>query len=430
VSALQAVSELEAVLELGDIDLVDLDRFAEGFPHEVFAFLRRHAPVWFHPPDPKAPCGEGFWVVASHADTLAVLRDPATFSSEGGPGRAGGGTTLDDLPRGLGPGVMLNMMDPPRHTAIRALVSHGFKPRTLARLEDDLRARARGILDAVAERGRCDFLREVAAELPLQVIASLLGVPQADRHQIFEWTNAFVDYSDRDLGESSERVAAAAAGVAAYGRELIARKRAAPACGDDMLSIVVHAELPDEGGTPRRLREDELLPFLSLLLVAGSETTRNAIAGGLLALIHHPEQLAALRAEPVLPATAVEEILRWTSPTAYNRRTATRDVELGGRRIRAGQKLTHWYASANRDERVFANPARFDVERHPNPHLAFGQGLHHCLGAALARMEIRVVFEELLPRWDAIELDGPVEWARSNKHTGMRHLPIRFRVHR
>jgi cytochrome P450 len=323
---------------------------------------------------------------------------------------------------------MLNMIDPPRHTALRLLVNHGMKPRTIARLEDELRERTRAILAAVLPRGRCDFLREVAAELPLQVIASLLDVPQTDRHQIFEWTNAFVDYADRDLGQSSARLAEAAAGVASYGRELLARKRARP--GDDLLSTVVHAELPDEHGTKRRLSDAELVPFLSLLLVAGSETTRNAIAGGLLALIESPEQLEVLRGEPSAMPGAVEEILRWTSPTTYNRRTATRDVELGGQKIRAGDKVTHWYPSANRDEAVFARPFRFDVRRSPNPHLAFGHGAHHCLGASLARTEIRVVFEELLPRLDEIEPDGPVEWARSNKHTGMRHLPVRFRARR
>ena len=360
-----------------------------------------------------------------------MLRDPVTFSSEGGPGRTGGGTILDDLPRGVGPGVMLNMMDPPRHTALRLLVGQGFKPRTVAALEPDLRARTHALLDAVAARGRCDFLREVAAELPLQVIASLLDVPAEDRHRIFEWTNAFVDYADRDLGQSSERLREAGAGIAAYGRALLARKRARP--GEDMLSQVIGAELPDDSGTPRRPTDEELLPFLSLLLVAGSETTRNAIAGGLLALVHHPEQMEELRravavGDAAVVASAVEEILRWTSPTAYNRRTATRDVELGGQRIRAGDKVTHWYPSANRDEAVFSDPFHFDVRRQPNAHLAFGHGAHHCLGASLARTEIRVLFEELLPRWGEIELDGPVEWTRSNKHTGVRHLPVRFRA--
>lgn len=415
-------------MDLADVNLVDLDRFAAGFPHEAFRFLREHAPVWWHPPHAKAPGGEGFWVISRHAETLAVLRDHASFSSEGGGARSGGGTTLEDMPRGVGPGVMLNMMDPPRHTALRALVNKGFKPRTIASLESDLRARTRRILDAVSPQGRCDFLVDVAAELPLQATADLLGLPQADRFQMFEWTTAIVDYSDRDLGESSDRLRSAAAGLADYGRKLIARKRAAP--GDDMLSIVIHAELPGGNGAPRRLADEELLPFFMLLLVAGTETTRNAIAGGLLALLEHPAELARLRSDETLLASGVEEILRWTSPTTYNRRTATRETLLGGQTIRAGDKLTHWYPSANRDAAVFRDPFRFDVARQPNPHLAFGNGLHHCLGASLARSEIRLVFEELLPRWSELELAGPVEWARSNKHGGIRHLPIRFRAQR
>ena len=207
-------------------------------------------------------------------------------------------------------------------------MNKGFKPRTIAGLEAELRERTRRILDQVGPRGRCDFLVEVAAELPLQAIAGLLGLPQEDRHQMFDWTTAIVDYSDRDLGQSSERLREAATGLADYGRRLIARRRAAP--GDDMFSIVVHAEIPGDDGAPRRLTDEELLPFFMLLLVAGSETTRNAIAGGLLALIEHPEQLARLRGDPSLHPTAVEEILRWTSPTTYNRRTATRDTAAGG----------------------------------------------------------------------------------------------------
>jgi cytochrome P450 len=417
-----------APVDLDSLDLVDLDRFAGGFPHDVFTTLRAQAPVWWHPPHEKAPGGEGFWVVTRHADVLAVLRDAATFSSEGGPGREGGGTTLDDLPRGLGPGVMLNMMDPPRHDAIRLLVNRGFKPTTVAKLEAELRQRTRAILDDATRRGRFDFLREVAAELPLQVTASLFGVPQQDRHRIFEWTTAFVDYEERDLGESSARLRDAAAGMAAYLGDLVARRRRDP--GDEMLSLIVQAEVPDETGRPRRLADAEIVPFLTLLLVAGSETTRNAIAGGVLALTEHPAERERLAAEPALLPRAVEEILRWTSPTAYNRRTATRDAVLGGRAIRAGEKVTHWYPSANRDERVFPDPFHFDVARDPNPHLAFGHGVHHCLGASLARTEIAVVLEEILARGLAFELDGPVEWARSNKHTGMRHLPVLVRARR
>ncbi len=409
-------------MKLEDLNLADLDRFASGFPHEVFTCLRREAPVWLHPPTPLAPGGEGFWVISRYAETLAVLRDPETFSSESGGTRSGGGTTLDDLPvAALG---LLNMMDPPRHTRIRLLVNKGFKPKTMAALEPMLRRRARAILDAVAARAECDFLREVAAELPLQAIAGLLGVPQQDRHQLFEWTTAIVDYRDRDLGGTSRSLEQATAGLRAYGEALVARKRAEP--GDDMLSIVVHAEIQGEDGRREKLGDAEVLSFFHLLIIAGSETTRNAIAHGLFALLNHPDQLQILREDPSVLPSAVEEILRWTSPTSYNRRTATRDVELAGQKIRAGDKITHWYPSANRDEGVFEAPFHFDVRRDPNPHLAFGFGGHHCLGSSLARAEIRLLFEELLARFERIELAGEVEWARSNKHNGVRRLPVRL----
>ena len=408
-------------MSLDDVDLTDLDRFAHGFPHEVFARLRREAPVWWHPPTPRAPGGEGFWVISRHEDLLRVARDAATFSSETGPGRTGGGTTLSDMPPGVVTGVMLNMSDPPVHTRIRGLVSRAFTPRAFARLEPWLRARAREIVASAVARGACDLLVDVAAELPLQTIAHLLGVPQEDRHQLFRWTTTILDYQDRELDEISPALAEAGLGMRSYGARLIERKRACP--GDDVLSAVVHARLEDDAAA---LSEAELQAFFSLLFTAGSETTRNSIAGGVLALLEHRGELAALLAEPALVGPAIEEILRWTSATAYNRRTATRDVELGGQAIRAGQKTTHWYPSANRDEAVFPDPFRVDVRRSPNPHVAFGHGLHHCLGAPLARSEIRILLEALLPHLGGAELTGPVEWGRSNKHTSLRHVPLRF----
>lgn len=407
-----------------DIDLADLDRFTAGFPYAWFERLRRDAPVWFHPPTPQAPGGEGFWVVSRHEDMLRVARDPAAYSSEGGGGRAGGGTTLEDLPRGAAPGVFLHNMDPPRHDRFRSLIHQGFKPRTIARLEQDLRGRARRILDAVAGKPECDFVVEVAAELPLQAIAGLLGARQEDRRQLFRWANVIVDYADRNVGEPSPALAEASAGLAAYARELIAEKRERP--GDDMLSVVVHERLPGSGAGPDRLTEPELVGFFFLLIVAGSETTRNAIANGLYSLVRHPDQLALLRGKRSVPAAAVEEILRFSDPVSYNRRTATRDVELRGHAIRAGDKVTLWWPSANRDDAIFPDPYRFDLRRTPNPHLAFGHGVHFCLGANLARMEIRLLLEELLARFSRIELAGEPEWTRSNKHHGMRHLPVRL----
>lgn len=410
-------------MDLAAIDLTDLDRFADGFPHDLFTQLRADAPVWWQEPTPHTPGGEGFWAISTHTELLRVVRDPATFSSATGPGRAGGGgTILEDLAPGIGPGVMLNMCDPPTHTRIRGLVSRDFTPKPVERLVPFLRRRTARILDDVAARETCDFLVDVAAELPLQTIAQILGVPEADSHQLFGWTSTILDYRDRDLEGTSDALAEAALGMVVYGGELIEEKRRAPA--GDMLSAVVHATLAGDDGTIEALSPGELSAFFSLLFVAGSETTRNSIAGGLLALIEFPDQLVALRADRSLVPHAVEEILRWTSATAYNRRTATRDVELGGQMIRAGEKTTHWYPSANRDETVFTDPFRFEVAREPNPHVAFGGGLHHCLGAALARTEIRVMLEELLDRFSDFALAGPVEWGRSNKHTSIRHLPI------
>jgi cytochrome P450 len=316
-------------------------------------------------------------------------------------------------------------MDDPRHQRVRRLVNHGFTPRMIGRLEDELRRRTRPLLDAVADTGRCDFVTDISAELPMQVISFLLGVPEDDRHQLFEWMEHTFDFrGSRAAYEQTDESIAAALGMWEYGSHLIEAKRATP--GDDMLSIVVHAELPDED--PPTLSSEELGMFFSLLFAAGAETTRNATAGGLLALVTHPGELPRLQADPSLLPTTIEEAVRWTSPSAYNRRTATIDVEFAGQPMRAGDKVVFWEASANRDELVFGETAdRFDAGRSPNPHLAFGHGVHHCLGANLARLEMRVIYEEFLGRFEALDLAGEPEWTRSNKHTGLRHLPISFR---
>ena len=400
-----------------DLDLTDLDRFAHGFPHDVFTRLRHEAPVWFHPPTAHTPGGEGFWVIARYADVLAVATDARTYSSERGGTREGGGTLIEDLPAGFATGVLLNMMDDPRHQKLRRLATSTVSPRALAVLEDELRARTAAIVDAAVARGRCDFLLDVAAELPLQAVARLLGVPQEDRHRLFAWANATLDYDGRDLGELDERTRAAQASMFEYGSWLIGEKRRSP--GDDMLSAVLHGTIDDAPPT-----ELESLMFFNLLIAAGSETTRNSLAVGLLALIEHGAAWDALRDDSSVMPTAVEEILRWASSTAYNRRTATRDATLGDQTIAAGDKVTLWWSSANRDEAVFPEPFRFDVRRQPNRHLAFGHGNHFCLGAILARLEIRLVLEALLARVERCALAGPVEWTRSNKHTGIRHMPV------
>ena len=401
---------------LAAIDFTDLDNFAHGFPHDLFAVHRREAPVWWHAPTQHTPDAEGFWSVATHAETLAVLRDPATYSSERGGTRPYGGTVLQDLEVA---GVVLNMMDDPRHARIRRLVSTGLTPRTISRLEADLRRRTARLLDAVPDRVPFDFLVEVAAELPMQAICILLGVPEADRHQLWEAVDPGFDIRSGDaaFGPGGDPRPAQAQ-MLEYGAALIAAKRAEPT--DDMLSVVVHATLHDVD--PPRLSDPELYSFFSLLFAAGSETTRNAIAGGLLALIERPDQLDALRGDPALLPRAIEEMLRWSTPSPAKRRTATRAATLRGHDISAGDKVLVWEGSANRDETVFERSMEFDIRRDPNPHLSFGHGLHYCLGASLARLEIRVMFEELLPRFSCYELTEPVEWTRSNRHTGIRHL--------
>ena len=411
-------------MRLDEIDLTELDRFAHGFPHELFTTLRRDAPVWFHPPTAHTPGDEGFWVLSRYADIHAAGSDATLFSSETGPGRGGGGGTLiEDLPPGLN-GALLNMMDDPRHQRIRRLVTPAVSARALGLMEEELRGRTTAILDAVAERGECDFLVDVAAELPLQAIAQLMGVPQADRHDLFRWADATLDYDDRELGQPSEKTQSASANMQAYGMELVAAKRRSP--GDDILSAVVGARIEGADGADEPLSDVELLMFFNLLIAAGSETTRNSIAVGVATLAEVPDQWQVLRDDRTLLPSAVEEILRWASSTPYNRRTATRETEIGGQAIAAGDKVTLWWASANRDETVFDDPFRFDVRRDPNPHLTFGHGAHFCLGANLARLEMRLMLDALLDRFDAIVPTGPIEWTRSNKHTGVRHMPVQL----
>ena len=407
-----------------DIDLGAGGLFAGGSPQGVFGELGRAGRVGFPLPTPYVPGGEGFWVLSRHADVLAAASDAATFSSRGGGGRDGGGTLIEDLPEGY-TGVLLNMTDDPHHQRFRSLLTPALSPRAVAALRDDLRRRADAVVAAALGRGEADLLVDVAAELPLQAAASLLGVPQSDRRRLIEWADATLDYEDRDLGATSPRAAEAAAAMFEYGTSLIGRRRAEP--GDDLLSAAVHGRVDDGEGGTRPLRQDELQLLFSLLVAAGTETTRNTIAVGVAALADRPEVWATLDADRTAVPTAVEEMLRWASSTPYNRRTATRDVEVGGRRVQPGDKVTLWWASANRDEREFDRPDEFDPGRAPNRHLAFGHGSHFCLGARLARLEVAVIVEALLDAVDPPERTGPTEWTRSNKHTGVRHLPVRLR---
>ncbi|MCW2730317.1 MAG: putative cytochrome [Mycobacterium sp.] len=404
-------------MTLAAVDFTDLDNFAAGFPHDLFAVHRREAPVYWHQPTEHTPDGEGFWSVATYAESLVVLRDSDTYSSVTGGARPFGGTLLQDLSIA---GQVLNMMDDPRHSQIRRLVSSGLTPRMIGLVEDDLRARTRALLDAVESGVPFDFLVDVAAELPMQMICILLGVPESERHWLFEAIEPQFDFGgSRKAHISRMSVEEAGSRMYTYGMELIASKRVAPT--DDMLSVVANAVDYEDVAV---MSEVEVYLFFSLLFSAGAETTRNSVAGGLLALIDHPEQMQLLRGDLELLSTAVEEMVRWTSPSPSKRRTATRDVVLGGCPVEAGQKVQIWEGSANRDESAFVDAGVFDVTRKPNPHLGFGQGVHYCLGANLARLELRVLFEELLGRFSSAALVKPVEWTRSNRHTGIRHMVV------
>jgi cytochrome P450 len=405
------------------VDLTDLDAFAAGAPHDTYRRLRDEAPLHWHDPTPTTPDGEGFWSLTRHEDVTWAARDGVTFSSVTGGDRAGGGTLIEDLPLGFAAGVLFNMQDDPRHHHLRRLVTPSVSPKRLRELEASLAARCEAILDGALAGGELDLLADVAVELPLQAIAALLGVPQEDRHLLLAWADATLDHGDRDPAQQAARAAEASGVLFEYSSHLLAQKRACPA--DDLVSMIANADLPEAAQPGGPLPELEQQMFFSLLVAAGSETTRNAIAGGVLALMERPDAWAALRDDPALLPGAVEEVLRWTSATIYNRRTATCDVERHGQRIRPGDKVVLWWQAANFDERAFADPHRFDIARSPNPHLAFGSGSHHCLGANLARLEISLVLGALLRRVPGLELAGPVERIRSNKHAGYRHVPVR-----
>ncbi|MBI2704743.1 MAG: cytochrome P450 [Actinobacteria bacterium] len=398
-------------MKLSDVNLNDPDVFREERHHEMFRLLRAEEPVYFHP----EPEGPGFWCITKHADLITINRDNQMFSS------AAAGINIPDSPMDT-VGDMMLYMDPPRHTRYRLLVNKGFTPRMINALETSLKLRSQAIVNSVCEKGECDFVEDLAAELPLQAIAELLGVPQDDRKKLFEWSNKMIGVDDPEYEGNRDEGQEIAAELYLYFNSLAEAKRSDP--DDGIVSKLLTAEV--EGHT---LNEVEFDMFALLLTVAGNETTRNATSHGMRALIENPSELEKLRDDPSAERfeSAVEEILRWATPVLYFRRTATDDFELRGKHIKKGDKVVMWHISANRDEEVFEDPFSFDIDRSPNDHIAFGGGgPHFCLGANLARMELRIIFDEIVRRLPDIDFAGDVELLRSNFIGGIKHMPVKF----
>jgi cytochrome P450 len=410
-------------LPLAEVDLADPGNFTDGItPWRMFHTLRHEDPVHWQPePAPNA----GFWAVTRHEDIVRVDRDAQTFTST----RFVNLEEVDDDQ--IAKRASILEMDGVRHRALRGLLQRQFGATVINGYADFLRGLTARTLDAALAKGSFDFVAEVSADFPINVLARLLDVPEEDNKQLIEWGNRIIGNTDPDYAdvllhsEESERYrdlpfrSPASLEVFAYGRELARQRRGG--AGSDLVSRLVN-ETPRDG-VP--LSERDFDNYFLLLVVAGNETTRHAISHSMLALIQHPGQLDLLRRDPSLIPGAVEEFLRWASPVYHFRRTATRDVELGGKLIRQGDKVVMWYASGNRDEEVFGDPYAFDVTRQTNDHVTFGKGSPHlCLGNLLARTEIRIMFEELIPRLADIRVTGEVPRVRSNFVNGIKRLPV------
>ena len=426
----------------------DPSTYVDGVPFDALARLRRDSPVVWVPEIPVLgwPAGPGFWLVLRHADVESVLARPRLFSS------AVGATQIRDpaTPQALGyvRQMMLNM-DPPDHSRLRRLLGRSFTPRAVGQLESRIRDHARAICDLAftGSAGECDFAKDVAADLPLLALADVLGMPQQDRWLLFDWSNRVIGYQDPDYATSAEFDPSSGTSMArqvaalrpqpgsdgrmpdprtrdgmpdlyAYAHLLAEEKRRRP--GDDVMSILL-AQVDDDGG---QVSVAEFENLFWLFAVAGNETLRNGLPGACIALIEHQRAQEQLRADPALMPVAVDELLRWWTPVMTFRRTATADCELGGQRITEGDKVVVSFTSANRDDAVFPAPDRFDIGRHPNPHLVFGHGPHFCLGAHLARTQMRALFDEVLARTSSLGYAGQPSYLRSNFQRGVKRLPI------
>jgi len=419
--------------------IYDPDTYVSGVPYDALRRLREAAPVVWAEEAPVTS-GPGFWAVLGHAEVRDVLRTPEVYSSQLGATQIRDPATPEDL--AYVRRMMLNM-DPPAHTRLRSLLAKAFTPRAVARLVDRIEARAEALVTAVADRGAADFATEIAADLPLLTLADVFGVPEADRWLMYDWSNRVIGYQDAEYAVSARFDAAAATEIGrraftlrpepgpdgtmpdprsrggmpdlyAYAHDLGEYKRAHP--GEDVMSILMREDVSVE----------EFENLFWLFSVAGNETLRNGLPGGMSALMAHPEAYRRLREDPGLLDTCVEEMLRWWTPVMNFRRTATRDAELGGVRIRAGDKVVVWYAAANRDPAVFTDPDAFDPARPPGDHLTFGHGPHFCLGAQLARTQMRALFRAVLRHLGEVRPAGDPVRLRSNFQNGIKHLPVRW----
>lgn len=411
----------DAAESLSALDIISNDTYARsGYPHEAWARLRREAPIHWITRGVINP----FWAITRHADIARISRHATILLNA---------PRLAVFPEFVPPDQdspfarhLLNM-DPPEHGRYRKLASPHFTPRAIRRLHNNIEKIACGVLDDVANDGalsETDFVATVSAPFPLAVLADVLGFPRPDWKLLFQWTNAITGSADPEYQQGrtpQETSSRARAALFEYFGKMVEERRRRPT--DDIVSLLANARL-DGGEVP----PFELLSYYFLLVVAGNETTRNATTGGLLALIENPEEWEKLRRDPSLVDTAVEEIVRWTSPVIQFCRTASEDFEVGGQKIRPGESMCLFYPSANRDEEVFDAPLEFHVDRSPNPHLAFGIGEHFCLGANLARLELRVIFRQLAERLEHVELAGRVERLRSSFLGGIKHMPIRYRL--
>ncbi|MBI3758950.1 MAG: cytochrome P450 [Deltaproteobacteria bacterium] len=406
-------------LTLDSVEIVNPDLYVErGYPHAEWAFLRREAPVYYY----QRPDVDPFWAITRHADVVSISRQPGLFKSiqrlfvaVNDPGSP---PPDEAILRQL-----LNM-NPPEHGAYRGVVNKRFTPRSVQQLTNGIERITTEVIGELAGREECDFVTEVSAKLPLAVIAEMFGIPRADWPLMFRLSNEMIGSADPEYA-GTDTIAAtlerARMEFFQYFNGLVEDRRKHPR--DDLSSALANGQV---NGEP--LPIFELMSYFALLIIAGNETTRNATSGGLYALIEHPDQWAKLKSDPALVPTAVEEILRWTSPVIQFTRQATEDVEFGGQKIRAGDDLALFYPSANRDDSVFRDPNTFDITRYPNQHIAFGIGEHFCLGANLARLELQVMFRHLAERLESIELNGPIQRMRTSFVGGIKHMPVRMKV--